>query len=169
MKNYLLKFKTADKSPARNTLEFSFYSGLGGLLAISIIAVLSERTSIPLIMAPFGASCVLAFGVPDSPLAQPRNILGGHLISSLIGVLCYSILGNSWYSLAIGVGLAIFIMQLTQTTHPPAGADPLVIILAGASWKFLINPVLSGSLILVVVALIFNNIHSKRKYPKYWK
>lgn len=158
-----------DKSPPRNTLEFSFYSGFGGLLAISIIAVISERTSIPLIMAPFGASCVLAFGVPDSPLAQPRNILGGHFVSSLIGVLCYTYLGNSWYSLAIGVGLAIFIMQLTQTTHPPAGADPLVIILTGASWKFLINPVLSGSLILVVVALIFNNIHTKRKYPKYWK
>ncbi|WP_439648949.1 HPP family protein [Desertivirga xinjiangensis] len=110
---------------------------------------MTERTAIPLIMAPFGASCVLAFGVPDSPLAQPRNILGGHLISSLIGVLCYTYFGSTWYSLVIGVGAAIFIMQLTKTTHPPAGADPLVIIFAGASWKFILNPVLSGSLILV--------------------
>ncbi|GIZ16513.1 hypothetical protein RCZ15_24140 [Capnocytophaga catalasegens] len=80
-------------------------------------------------MAPFGATCVLAFGVPNSPLAQPRNIIGGHLISTLIELLCLYLPGNQWYSLALGVGLSIGIMQLTKTTHPPAGADPIVVIL----------------------------------------
>ncbi|MBL4677326.1 MAG: HPP family protein [Mucilaginibacter sp.] len=169
MKKYIGKFKAADTSPKRNSVEFSTYSGLGGLVAVSVIALLSEQTTVPMIMAPLGASCVLAFGVPDSPLAQPRNIVGGHFIASLIGLAVYHVLGQAWYSMAIGVGLAIFLMQLTKTTHPPAGADPLIIILSGASWKFLISPVLSGSLILVAVAVLFNNIHSKRKYPKYWR
>lgn len=119
-------------------------------------------------MAPFGASCVLAFGVPDSPLSQPRNIIGGHLISTTIGVLVLMLFGNEWYSMTLGVGLAIAVMQLTKTTHPPAGADPLVVIASGVSWNFILNPVLSGSLILVAIALIFNNLSKTRRYPKFW-
>ncbi|WP_295810044.1 HPP family protein [uncultured Apibacter sp.] len=78
------------------------------------------------------------------------------------------LLGNEWYSMSLGVGLAIAIMQLTKTTHPPAGADPLVIITGGASWNFIINPVLSGAVVLVIVALIFNNLSKTRKYSKFW-
>lgn len=77
-------------------------------------------------------------------------------------------LGTEWYSLAIGVGAAIGLMLVTKTTHPPAGADPLVIILGGASWSFIVNPVLAGSVIITVIALLFNNISKLRKYPKYW-
>ncbi|HET9056522.1 MAG TPA: HPP family protein, partial [Chitinophagaceae bacterium] len=108
------------------------------------------------------------FGVPESPLAQPRNIIGGHLISTFIGLVCFHFLGNHWYSLALGVGLAIGIMQVTKTTHPPAGADPLVVILGGYQWSFIFSPVLSGSLTITIIALIFNNISKSRKYPKYW-
>lgn len=168
MKKFFLKFVTKERSPLKTNFRFSLFSGIGGLLAIMIIALLTKETSIPFIMAPFGASCVLAFGVPDSPLSQPRNIIGGHLISSTIGVMILILLGNEWYSMALGVGLAIAIMQLTKTTHPPAGADPLVIIASGASWNFIINPVLSGSIVLVIIALIFNNISRERKYPKFW-
>ncbi|TKC05815.1 HPP family protein [Pedobacter frigoris] len=168
MKNYITKFKTADTSPKSATIKFSAYSALGGFIAITAVALLTKNLQMPFIMAPFGATCVLAFGVPDSPLAQPRNIIGGHLISTFIGLSCFFLFGNEWYTLALGVGLAIAVMQLTKTTHPPAGADPLVVILGACHWDYLINPVLSGSVIITIIALLFNNISRFRKYPKYW-
>ncbi|BDD12333.1 membrane protein (plasmid) [Fulvitalea axinellae] len=168
MREYIAKFRTEERSPNAAGLHFSFYSGLGGFIAIAAVALLTANTEVPFIMAPFGATCVLAFGVPDSPLAQPRNIIGGHAISTIIGLVCLHLFGNEWYSLALGVGSAIAIMQLTKTTHPPAGADPLVVILGGSSWSFLFNPVLSGAITITVIALIFNNMSKVRKYPKYW-
>lgn len=168
MRNYFLKFRTGGLSPKSATLQFSAYSALGGFIAITAVALLTKNLQLSFIMAPFGATCVLAFGVPDSPLAQPRNIIGGHFISTFIGLLLLNLLGNEWYTLALGVGLAIAAMQLTKTTHPPAGADPLVVILGACHWDFLLNPVLSGSVIITVIALLFNNMSRYRKYPKYW-
>ena len=119
-------------------------------------------------MAPFGASCVLAFGVWESPLSQPRNIIGGHLISTLVGLCVYHLLGSGTVSMALGVGLATGLMMLTRTTHPPAGANPLVVIMAGSSWSFLITPVLAGAVIIVLAALFVNNLDNKRHYPNFW-
>ncbi|MCO4291661.1 HPP family protein [Solitalea sp. MAHUQ-68] len=167
-KKYLTKFKTVERSPSAPHVSHSVYSVLGALIAISLIVLLSKTAATPLLIAPFGATCVLAFGLPDSPLAQPRNIIGGHLLTAILGLLCYHLMGNTWYSLALGVSLSIGLMQITRTVHPPAGANPLVIILSGASWSFLFSPVLIGSVVLVAIALIFNNLSSKRKYPKYW-
>lgn len=119
-------------------------------------------------MAPFGASCVLAFGLWNAPLSQPRNIIGGHLVATLVGLTIYHLFGNNPYTLGTGVGLAIFFMMLTKTTHPPAGADPIVVILGASSWNYIINPVLIGSIIIVIVALLINNFRSNRSYPTYW-
>ncbi|BDD03338.1 HPP family protein [Aureibacter tunicatorum] len=168
MKNYLAKFVTTEKSPNPLSFNISLFSGIGGFIAIATVAFITANSNIPLIMAPFGATCVLAFGVPDSPLAQPRNIIGGHLISTLIGLICLYLFGNEWYSLAIGVGAAIAIMQLSGTTHPPAGADPLLVIMGGCTWEFIINPVFSGAIIITAIACLFNNMDKVRKYPKYW-
>lgn len=167
-KKYLSKFISRERSPLKVDFNFSILSGIGGCLAIMCIALLTKSTSIPFIMAPFGATCVLAFGVPESPLSQPRNIIGGHILSSIMGLIVLMVLKNEWYSLSLGVGLAIFVMQITKTTHPPAGADPLIIITGGVKWNFLINPVLSGAIMLVIIALLFNNLSKKRKYPKFW-
>lgn len=167
-KKYIAKFKTAERSPSAPHVSHSIYSLLGGLIAISLITLLSHSTETPLLIAPFGATCVLAFGIPDSPLAQPRNIIGGHLITAFIGLCCLYLMGNTWYSLALGVSISIAVMQMTRTVHPPAGANPLVIILTGAKWNFMFSPILVGSVILVAIALIFNNLSSKRRYPKYW-
>ncbi|WP_044172816.1 HPP family protein [Flectobacillus major] len=169
MKHYFSKFKAQERSPARPKWTHAFSSALGGLIGISAIALLTEMTKTPLLMAPFGATCVLAFGVSDSPLAQPRNIIGGHVISATIGLICLNLFGDSWYSMAIGVGLSLAAMQLTKTVHPPAGANPLVIVLSHAKWSFIFTPVLLGAVILVVVALFFNNAHKTRKYPRYWR
>lgn len=168
IRKYLAKFKTTEVSAQSATSQFSIYSSIGGMIAIGIIAYMTKELSMPLIMAPFGATCVLAFGVPDSPLAQPRNIIGGHLISSFVGLVCLNFLGDEWFSLAIAVGVAIGVMLVTKTTHPPAGADSLVIIIGGATWSFLVYPVLIGSVLITIVALLFNNMSKRRKYPKYW-
>jgi CBS-domain-containing membrane protein len=169
MKRYLAKFRTTETVPGSPQPAHILFSALGSLIAISAVTLLTQTTSIPFMMAPFGATCVLAFGVPDSPLAQPRNIVGGHLIAALIAVACVYLFGNTWYSLALGVSISIAVMQLTKTTHPPAGATPLVIIFAEPHWSFIFYPVLSGAVTIVIIALLFNNMIRSRRYPKYWR
>lgn len=169
MKQYIAKLKTENSSPKPMGFSFSGFSGVGGFLAISAVALLTKYTGSPFLMAPFGATCVLAFGVPDSPLAQPRNIIGGHIVATLVGLICLSLLGNDWYVIALGVGSAITLMQLTGTTHPPAGADPIVVILGAKTAVFIINPVLSGAIVITIIALLFNNLSKQRKYPTYWR
>lgn len=100
--------------------------------------------------------------------AQPRNVIGGHMISTIVGLFVYHILVQSPLAMAFGVGLAIGSMMLTKTTHPPAGADPIVVIMAGSSWSFLFTPVLSGALVVVFVGLIINNLAKERSYPTFW-
>ena len=117
------------------------------------------------LIAPFGASCVLVFALPQSPLAQPRNVIGGHLVSAAVGLLVFTLLGAHPWSFAIGVGLAITAMQITGTLHPPAGADPIVVILAKAGWLFLASPILIGAVVIVLGGIIFHKTVSRRDYP----
>ncbi|MEO9899583.1 HPP family protein [Nisaea sp.] len=143
-------------------------SGLGTMLAIGFAAGLSEMLDAVLMMVPFGASCFLAFALPESPLAQPRNIVFGHLISSLVGLSVLAVLGPDWPAMALAIGLAVSAMMWTGTGHAPAGADPAVIFVLQPGPAFLPTPVLSGALLIVVVALIFNNLRPGKKYPVYW-
>lgn len=108
-------------------------------------------------MAPFGASCVLAFGIWDAPFSRPRNIVGGQLITTLSGIALLHLFGQSVWVMAAGVGLAIGLMMLTKTTHPPAGADPLVVIAGCRGWSFLLAPVLIGSVLILAAAVLINN------------
>jgi len=133
-------------------------SGLGGAGAIWLLAVLADNLSQPLLIAPFGASCVLLFALPQSLLARPRNVIGGHVLSALVGLLVLTVVGDSVLAMAMGVGLAIALMQLTGTLHPPAGGDPLVVILTGASWSFLLQPILAGTTTLVLLAWIYHRL-----------
>ncbi|VXD00406.1 HPP family protein+B94 [Pseudomonas sp. 8Z] len=141
---------------------------LGGFLAISSIALSADLLSASLLLGSFGASCVLVFGFPDLPFSQPRNVLLGHLLSSLVGLLCLHLLGPGVWSLAIAVGSAIALMMLTRSVHPPAGSNPVIIFLTQPGWSFLLFPTLSGALILVLVALLYNNATRAGRYPKYW-
>lgn len=141
---------------------------LGGAISIGLLALFTMYGNGIWIMAPFGASCVLAFGLWDAPLSQPRNIIGGHLVSSITGLAVLNIWGDGVWAMAVAVGASISLMQLTRTTHPPAGADPLVIMMSGSSWSFLLTPVLAGAVVIVVVALIVNNVARDRKYPTFW-
>ncbi|WP_422731009.1 HPP family protein [Litchfieldella qijiaojingensis] len=102
-------------------------------------------------------------------LAQPRNVIGGHFLSALVGMLVLHFMGTGTFEMALGVGTAIALMQLFRAVHPPAGANPLVIILAGTvDYTFLLTPVLAGSFILILTALFINNVGTGRKWPVYW-
>jgi CBS-domain-containing membrane protein len=140
-------------------------SGLGGFVTIYLLARLSASLNTVLLIAPFGASCVLVFALPQSPLAQPRNVIGGHLISAFVGLAVLTLFGVSPLTYALAVGLAIAAMQLTGTLHPPAGADPIVVLLAGAGWPFLLTPILAGTVSIVITAIIYHRCVSKRPYP----
>lgn len=142
-------------------------SSVGCSLGIGIIAYITTTTGTVFIMPPFGATCVIAFVIPNSAFAKPRNIICGHFLSSLVGIFCLSYMGIDWWSYAIAVGLCTAIMQLTRTLHPPAAADPVLLIMQGSvSLNFLITPVLLGSCILVLIAMIYNNFIAKRQYPR---
>jgi CBS-domain-containing membrane protein len=124
----------------------------GGTIVIALLLMMGDKMSITLMMAPFGASCVIVFVLPDSPLAKARNVVGGHLISTGVGLVMLHIFGDSTWSIALSVGLSILLMQLTRTVHPPAGADPLVVMLSGAGWSYLFTPVLLGAVLIAISA-----------------
>ena len=154
--------------PARASNKAILLAGLGGAIAISFIALIADSTKTALILGSFGASCVLLFGFPDAPFSQPRNVIGGHFVSSLIGLIALKTLGHHWYSVAIAVALSIMAMMALRIVHPPAGSNPVIVFLNQPSWKFLIFPTLIGAAILVAVALVYLNLIRKENYPKYW-
>lgn len=140
-------------------------SGAGGFVTIYILAWLSLSLDALLLVAPFGASCVLVFALPQSPLARPRNVIGGHLVSAFIGIVVFALWGAQPFSFALAVGLAIAAMQATDTLHPPAGADPIVVLVTGASWSFLAVPILVGTVVIVAMAFCYHRFISGRPYP----
>lgn len=144
------------------------WSWLGSFIGIAATGYLSVKTGMPLLMAPFGATSVLIFGVPDSPLAQPRNVIGGNLIAASISLIILHLFGSDPWAMAMAVATAIGIMQLTGTVHPPSGAVALVVMMSKASWQFLLTPALEGSIILVLCAVVFNNLAEERSYPQHW-
>ena len=119
-------------------------------------------------MAPFGATSVLIFGVPDSPLAQPRNVIGGNLVAALVSLTILHLFGSGPWAMGMAVATAIGMMQFTRTLHPPSRAVALVVMMTKADWQFLLTPALEGSIILVLCAVVFNNLAEERTYPKHW-
>ena len=134
-------------------------SSLGAFLCIFLIAYFNsvDETNIWLI-PPFGASLVLVMAVHDSPLAQPRNVFFGHILSASSGVFLFYLLGNSPISISLALSLAIILMMITKTIHPPAGANPIIAILGAKSFEFVIMPVATGALFIVIFAVIYNKI-----------
>jgi len=145
-------------------MKNNLIAGFGGFLCIAVLSYLNslDETNLWLI-PPFGASMVLVMAVNESPLAHPKNVFFGHLISAFAGVLVFWILGYSAISLGLGVGLAIFLMMVTDTIHPPAGANPIIAILGAKGMSFIIMPVAIGAFFIVLFAVIYNKL-LHRKY-----
>lgn len=160
--------KGGGHAPSRTNFADAFTGAIGGLICIFVLLLLTNYTNAPWLMASLGGSCVLVFVVWNAPLSQPRNIIGGHLVSAFIGLVLYSTLGSSMLSISLGVGLTIFFMALLGIIHPPAGANPIIIILGGYSWSYLIMPVLIGAVIIVFFGLLINNLRETRNYPQFW-
>ncbi|MBZ0071160.1 MAG: HPP family protein [Gammaproteobacteria bacterium] len=168
-KYWVERLRGGANAPPRISVRQTFLAGLGGMLAISALTLLTSSAGVPVLMAPFGASCFLVFAVPESPFAQPRNVIGGHLVSTAVGLLLLTFAGTEGWVMGLAVGLSITAMLLTRTGHPPAGADPLVVLLAQPGWTFLATPVLLGAGVVVGVALLFNNLRAGPGYPRYWR
>lgn len=167
--NYFKKFKGQGEAlPTKSSISEIAFAWLGGFISIFIIGYLTKSYDNLLVMGSFGASCVLLFGFPKSPFSQPRNVILGHSLSTFIGLVFLHILGNEYWSMALALATAIAVMLATNTVHPPAGSNPLIVFLLGANWDYLVFPSLIGSVILVLVALFYNNLHKNRAYPQYW-
>ncbi|MFC4817058.1 MULTISPECIES: HPP family protein [unclassified Flavobacterium] len=152
-----------------------FWAFLGAFVGMGSIAYLQynafPKEDYVFLIGSFGASCVLVYGVIQSPLAQPRNLVGGHVISALVGVTAAKLFPDTlWLASALAVGLAIVAMQMTKTLHPPGGATALIAVTGSPAilklgYWYVISPVLTGALILLLVALLFNNMTTNRHYP----
>ena len=148
-----------------NKIINALLSALGALIFISFLAFLdSSFEGMFWLIPPFGASMVLVMAVHDSPLAKPKNILLGHILSALSGVIILYLIGDNFLALGIAVALAVFVMIVTDTIHPPAGANPIIVILTGQGISFVLFPVAVGAFMLVVFAYLYNKL-LKRNYP----
>ena len=155
-----------------------FWSWIGALLGIGSVSYihynLISESDIFMVIGSFGASAVLIYGAPGGPLSQPRNLIGGHVVSALIGVASYQLLaGHMWIAASVGVATAIAVMHLTKTLHPPGGATALIAVVGSdqvhaLGYLYVVIPVFAGALIMLLVALTVNNISDSRKYPVFW-
>ena len=130
----------------------------GGAIAIGSMEALSTRTAFPLVAIPFATSIVLVLGSPRAEPAQPRALIGGHLICTFVGLCVVKLLGPAPWAAALAVGLAMVAMHLTGTFPPPAGIDPLVVVVNNMSWSFLLAPVGVGVLLLGLFAFVWHNL-----------
>jgi CBS-domain-containing membrane protein len=167
--SYFQKFKGLStplpKSPSLRQFAFIW---LGAFLAATVVAYLAYISNQPLVLGSFGATIFVLFILPESPFAQPRNVIGGHFLSTLVGLIFLHFVSPDWWSMALALATALSLMQLLKVPHPPAGSNPFIVFLVGANWEFLIMPTLLGAILLVIVALFYNNISSDRSYPQYW-
>ena len=130
----------------------------GGMVAIYIMEAFSIETMFPLVAIPFATSIVVVLGSPKSEPAQPRALVGGHLVSTIVGLLVVKLCGPSPWAAALAVGAAMIAMHLTGTFHPPAGIDPMVVVVNNMSWGFVLMPIGAGAALLVVFAFAWHNL-----------
>ncbi len=145
----------------------SFLALIFTTITIGILTLLTYKTNFGLfLIASFGSSMVLLYGYPESPFAKPKNILFGHLVTSAIGILFYNFIPFPIYiSIPLAVGLGVGLMILLDVTHPPAGGNPIIVILGSVSFDYLFSPILTGCLIIIVFGIILNKFVAKKKYP----
>ncbi|RAI42719.1 HPP family protein [Rhodoplanes roseus] len=140
----------------------------GGGLAIALMEVFATFAAFPLFAVPFATSIVLVMGSPEAQAAQPRALVGGHLVSTLVGLVVLTVIGPGPWAAAVAVGLAILAMQLTGTFHPPAGIDPLLVVGNNLSWTFLIAPVGAGAVMLALFAFVWHLAVRRYDWPHRW-
>lgn len=178
LETYLAKMRGTTRCPPTVGNKEIFWSWLGSFLGIGLVGYLHQFILAPqdlmLIIGSFGASAVLVYGAIASPLAQPRNLLGGHLFSAIVGVAMYQAFGQiPWLASALAVSLAIVVMHITRTLHPPGGATALIAVIGSEDlhrlgYLYALIPAEAGAILLLLVALLINNLPAQRRYPLFW-
>lgn len=178
MKKFLSKMKGGSQAPPTPGAAEIARALAGSCLALTLLSFVHSRfvasTGLSLLMAPFGASAVLVFGALRSPLAQPRNVIGGHILSGLIGVTVYQLVGDhTALAVSLAVPLAIAFMHWSGTLHPPGGATAFLAAAGGPAihalgYWYVLSPCALGSLAMIVIALLINNLPEEQRYPMFW-
>ena len=151
----------------RSILQKALIAGFFSALTIGVLTVLTYKSTLGYFIAgSFGSSMVLLFGFPESPFAQPKNVFFGHLCTALVGVVLVNLVPLPIYiNIAIGVGAGVFFMILLDIVHPPAGGNPIMIIIGSASYDYLISPIIFGCIIILLIAILVNKFLLKKNYP----
>ena len=145
----------------------SFLAGLFSFITIIILTLLTYKTVYGVfLLASFGSSMVLLYGYPESPFAQPKNVFFGHFITTTIGLIFLNFVPFPIYIIIpLAVGFGVGFMILLNVTHPPAGGNPIIVIIGSVSFDYLLSPVISGSLIIIISAIAINRFILKKTYP----
>ena len=143
-------------------------AGIFSIITIGFLTLMTYKTELGLfLIASFGSTMVLLYGYPESPFAQPKNIFFGHLITSTVGIVFVNLIPLPTYiMIPLAVGFGVFLMILAGVTHPPAGGNPIIVIIGSASFSYIINPIIIGSAIVLVFGIILNRFILKKEYPK---
>ena len=145
----------------------AFLAGIFSAFTIGVLTALTYKSALGLFIAgSFGSSMVLLFGFPESPFAQPKNVFFGHLVTALVGVIFVALVPLPMYiNIALAVGVGIFLMILLNVVHPPAGGNPIMVIIGSASYEYLINPIIFGCIIILLLAILVNKFLLQKDYP----
>ena len=149
-------------------IKLSIFAGIFSFLTIGILSALTYKTDYGIfLIASFGSTMVILYGYPDSPFAQPKNIFFGHFLTSFVGVIFVSFIQLPIFLIIpLAVGFGVGLMILLDVPHPPAGGNPIIVILGSVSFDYLLNPIMVGSIIIIVFGIVLNKFILKRKYPK---
>ena len=149
-------------------LKQSIFAGLFSIITIAVLTFLTYKTEFGIfLLASFGSSMVLLYGYPESPFAQPKNVFFGHLVTSLVGMLFLNFIPLPLYIIIpLAVGFGVMFMILFKVTHPPAGGNPIIVIIGSVSFDYLFTPVIIGSIIIIIFAIVINRFILKKSYPK---
>ena len=151
----------------KETITKSAAAGFFSIITISLLTFLTYKTELGIfLLASFGSSMVLLYGYPESPFAQPKNVFFGHLVTALVGLFfLYLIPLPIFITIPMAVGFGVGLMILLNVTHPPAGGNPIIVIIGSVSFDYLLSPVISGSAIIIIFAIIVNRFILKKNYP----
>ena len=166
-KNCFKSIKNTMININKEIFKKALVAGFFSAFTIGVLTILTFKSTIGLFLAgSFGSSMVLLFGFPESPFAQPRNVFFGHLVTAMVGVIFVNLIPMPIYiSIALAVGVGIFLMILLNVVHPPAGGNPIIVIIGSVSFDYLILPIMSGCLIIILLAILINRFILKKRYP----
>ena len=149
-------------------LKKAIFAGIFSVITIGSLTLLTYKTELGLfLVASFGSTMVLLYGYPESPFAQPKNIFFGHILTSVVGVIFVNLIPLPIFiMIPLAVGIGVFVMILADVTHPPAGGNPIIVIIGSASFSYIISPIIIGSAIVLVFGVVLNRFILKKEYPR---